>query len=349
MQADKNEWKVIRHALDEWEREGRLTSRQATDLRKSVTFRRADSQQLAQYLFIIALSCILLAFGAIFINDKLLEKLKSYFSLSNMVITGITALISVVWFWYIRRRRIHLHTIAYEIYMVLGGLAALTALLYVCKVAGFTTYTYFFSGAALVLLLLGTAFRSRALWIGSMLAFVTWYGDYTTLHSVQYLWLGMNYPVRFTVLGLLLLAFAALQLRIGFMNYTRSITYAFSMIVFFTALWGVSIFGNFNYLDEWQKVRQTHVLSYAILFGLAAGLSLFMGIRYKDETARDFGLLFLLINLYTRYFEYFWDTMNKGIFFLVLAVTFWFLGRWIEKNKKIKKPRFIKKNTTAHT
>jgi hypothetical protein len=26
--------------------------------------------------------------------------------------------------------------------------------------------------------------------------------------------------------------------------------------------------------------------------------------------------------------------MHKGIFFLILAVSFWFLGRWIEKRRK---------------
>ena len=39
-----------------------------------------------------------------------------------------------------------------------------------------------------------------------------------------------------------------------------------------------------------------------------------------------FGLIFLFINLYTRFFEYFWDSTHKAAFFAVLAVSFWFFG-----------------------
>ena len=67
--------------------------------------------------------------------------------------------------------------------------------------------------------------------------------------------------------------------------------------------------------------KRGQVLIYSILFAIAAGVSLFAGIRNKDDVARDFGIIFLLVNLYTRYFEYFWDSMNKGLFFLVLAVS----------------------------
>ena len=42
--------------------------------------------------------------------------------------------------------------------------------------------------------------------------------------------------------------------------------------------------------------------------------------------SRGFGLTFLFINLYTRFFEHFWDHMHKAIFFALLAVSFWCLG-----------------------
>ena len=67
---------------------------------------------------------------------------------------------------------------------------------------------------------------------------------------------------------------------------------------------------------------------------MASAVTFYLGVRYNDDIARDFAVLFLLINLYTRYFEYFWDSMNKGLFFLVLALTFGVLGRWLEKKKR---------------
>jgi hypothetical protein len=54
---------------------------------------------------------------------------------------------------------------------------------------------------------------------------------------------------------------------------------------------------------------------------------------------RGFGLTFLFINLYTRYFEYFWNTLHKAIFFALLAISFWFIGSRAEKIWNISMPR----------
>ncbi len=48
---------------------------------------------------------------------------------------------------------------------------------------------------------------------------------------------------------------------------------------------------------------------------------------------RGYGLVFLLLNLYTRFFEYFWSSLNKGVFFLLLGVTFWILHSYAQRTK----------------
>ena len=45
---------------------------------------------------------------------------------------------------------------------------------------------------------------------------------------------------------------------------------------------------------------------------------------------RLFGISFLAINLYTRYFEFFWDGLHKVVFFLVLAASLALIGRYAE-------------------
>jgi len=331
---DKNEWKSLQNALSQWENTGKISPEKADELRKDIIY-TTDRQQIAQYFFIIALSCTLLAFGAIFIDDKLLEKIKGYFDLNNIIIASITTAIAVFWFWYVRKRKDKFTPFTYEMYMVLGGLAAITSLVYVCKVIGSGgAYTLFLFIAALLLFILSIWFQSKALWLAGILSFMGWYGAFSNLHSSNYLFLGMNYPMRFTIFGLLILILSLFQSKIKILVVNQRITYIAGLVIFFTGLWGISIFGNFNYLDEWEKVKQTHVLTYSIVFGLIDILVFYLGIRYHDELTRDFGVLFLLLNLYTRYFEYFWDTMNKGIFFLILAITFWLLGRWLEKKKR---------------
>ena len=335
MEADKSERKILQQAIDEWERAGKITTGQADDLRQSVEYKHSDRQQIAQYFFFIALFCTLLAFGAIFINEKLLEKIKLYFAWNDLAIAAITAALSVLWFWYIGRKRKFLSPTAYEIYMVLGGLSVLTSLIYICKqITTDTTYTTFLILSFLLLAILSISFRSRAMWIGAIAAGIGWFGEFSTYHSTDNLFLGMNYPMRYTMLGVVILATGLLQGLVRPLNFSKRITYTTGLVLLFCGLWGISIFGNYNTLTGWQQVRQVHVLAYSIVFGIASVISFYLGIRYKDDLARDFGVIFLLINLYTRYFEYFWDSMNKGIFFLVLAVTFGLVGRWLERNNR---------------
>lgn len=219
--------------------------------------------------------------------------------------------------------------------MVLGGLSVLTTLIYVCKqITTDTTYNTFLILSFISLSALSIFFRSKSLWLGGIGAFIGWFGEFSVFHGNNNLFLGMNYPVRYTVLGFVLLTLGLCQGLLKPLSFAKRITYTIGLILFFSGLWGVSIFGNYNTLVGWQQVRQIHVLAYSIVFGFASVISFYLGIRYKDDMARDFGVIFLLINLYTRYFEYFWDSMNKGIFFLILAITFGIVGRWLERNNR---------------
>lgn len=336
MEVDKNELNVLHRALDEWEQSGKLNSGQAEELRKSLVVKQTDRQQIAQYFFFIALFCTLMAFGAIFINEKLLEKIKQYFSLNDIIICLISAGLAALWFWYTGRKRKIMSANAYEVYMVLGGLAVLTSLIYLCKFLQLDgTYTAFLSMALPVMAVLAFVMRSKALWIGAIINSIAWFTSFSDWQSHNYLFWGMNYPMRYTLFGFVIIGVSFVQASVKPISFNSRLTYVSGLALFFTGLWGVSIFGNFNSLTEWQHVRQTSVLVYSIIFGGFSALSFYLGLRYKDELTRDFGILFLLINLYTRYFEYFWDAMNKGIFFLVLAITFGLLGRWFERKRRV--------------
>jgi len=334
MEFDNHERKAIEKALNHWQQQGRISAEQAEDLRQHIETRKPE-QQIARYFFIIALSCTLMAFAAIFIDEKLLERLRVYFDLGYLTISVLMAAIASAWLYYLRKKHDTLRTISYEIYLVLGALAALTSLVYLCKVTGFgDSYSLFLWWAAILLIFLSIFFRSKALWIGALAAFMGWYGAFSYTFSTDHLFLGMNYPLRFAVFGLLLTAFSWFQSKIPRLIEMQRLTYMAGLIIFFTGLWGVSIFGNYHGWEEWMKVRQTQVMVYGFVFGVAALLALYLGIRCRDDTARDLGILFLLINFYSRYFEFFWNSMHKGLFFLFLAVSFWFIGRYIERRRK---------------
>jgi hypothetical protein len=335
IKADKHEQEFLHKVLEEWQANGQLTGEQVQQLKGSIVPKKDERQQLAGYFFIIALSCGLLAFGALFIDEKLLARFQKIFLLKNLTISIGAALLSVICFWQARRQRTRTEPATYELYLIPGTLTALISLVYCCKdIGNGASYSLFLGLATLLLLALSLGFRSRIIWLCFLGAAMGWYGAFSSAFSTRNLFLGMNYPLRFTIFGVLVLGLAALVRSIPATAANFKLTYHTGLLILFTGLWGLSVFGNYGYLDQWAAVRQTQVIGYAVVFGIAAGAGLYVGIRNNDAAIRDYSIFFLLLNLYTRYFEYFWNSMNKGFFFLVLAVSFWLLGRWLISRKK---------------
>ena len=46
---------------------------------------------------------------------------------------------------------------------------------------------------------------------------------------------------------------------------------------------------------------------------------------------RGYGLVFLGLNLSTRFFEWFWNSLNKGLFFIIVGLSLWVLGAHAER------------------
>lgn len=334
IKADKHEQDFLYKALEEWKSAGQLTEAQVQDLKTSIAPKKDERQQLAGYFFIIALSCALLAFGALFIDEKLLARLQKIFLLKNLTISAGAALLSFICFWQAGRVRTKTEPATFELYLIPGTLTALISLVYCCKdIGNGASYSLFLGLATILLLALSIGFRSRIIWLGFLAAAMGWYGAFSSAFSQHNLFLGMNYPLRFTVFGIVMLGFALLVRSIPRVAANFRITYHAGLLILLTGLWGLSVFGNYGHLDQWAAVRQTQVIGYAILSGLVTGAGLYLGIKNQDATIRDYSLFFLLLNLYTRYFEYLWDSMNKGLFFLLLAVSFWLLGRWLSRRK----------------
>ncbi len=334
MEVDQQERAVIIKALEHWKKEGLLTETDMERLNSSLKVRK-PAQQIARYFFLFALSCTLMAFGAIFIDDKLLERLKIYFELQDLTVAVLMTSVAVAWFYFLFKKAQSFRELIREIYLVPGALATLTALVYFCKVIGFgPSNSLFLLLSFLSLLSLSLLFRSQSLWIGALIGFGGFYGSITYVLGNDHRFLGMNYPLRYTILGLLLVSFSFLQKRIWFLQFSQKSTFIGGLLLLFTGLWMVSIFGNYSDLEAWQQVRQTQVLYFAFVFGAASVASLYLGLRYDDSVARDLGILFLLINFYTRYFEYFWDALHKGVFFLFLGISFFLLGRWLDRRRK---------------
>jgi len=336
MKAEKDEERLLKQAIQEWQDQAIVSPEQAEKMLCSIQPRHSERQQLAQYFFIIAVSSALLAFGALFLDEKLLEHFRKLFFLSNYTIAVGAALLAVISYWFARHRRNDINPTTYEVYLLPGALSTLIALVYLFKEMGNgPAYTHFTGCTILVFAILSLSLNSRLLWVATLAALMGWFGAFSTVHSQHDLFLGMNYPLRFTVFGLVVIGLSLVQHRFQVLEPFRWLSYHTGLLIFFTGLWGLAIFGNFNSLAEWQRVRQSHMLVYALVSGLIISACLLLGIYRNDRILRDYSILFLLLSLYSHYFEYFWDSVNKGIFFLILAVSFGLLARWLSKSKAV--------------
>jgi hypothetical protein len=155
--------------------------------------------------------------------------------------------------------------------------------------------------------------------------------------------LGMSYPLRFVLFGAVLAGLGIAgerALASGASAAPGNIrerwlfvspqTKVIGLIDLFIALWIMSIFGNYGDMTVWGSVPQYELVHWSVLFGLVAAGAVWYGLRHDDGVLRGFGLTFLFINLYTRFFEYFWDSLHKAVFFALLAVSLWYLGRKAE-------------------
>ena len=103
------------------------------------------------------------------------------------------------------------------------------------------------------------------------------------------------------------------------------------LLYLFISLWVLSIFGDTHDFIAWTSVKQIELFHWSLLFGLASVASIYYGLRYDDRTSFGFGLTFLFINLYTRFFEYFWNALHKALFFALLGISLWYLGTHAER------------------
>lgn len=332
----KKEAGTVHTAIHGWADEGVITGEQAEKLHGAVQIISFDWRRLARYSFWGAIVCILISVGSVVADDALRKLLSALFNAPDIVKCLFFASVAVALYYVgVRRKRKHPEKrFSNEAFFFLGVMATAGAIAFlgVTLDTGSGHFSLLLLLAAILYGLLGIWFPSTLVWIFSLLSLASWLGaesGYMSGWGAYYL--GMNFPLRFVLIGALFLLGCSLAARLGkgklFLKSTRVMGYLY----LFIALWIMSIFGNYGDMSSWYDVRQYELLHWSVLFGAAALGAIYYGIRHDDGVSRGFGITFLFLNLYTRFFEYFWDLTHKAIFFAVLALSFWALGTRAEK------------------
>ncbi|KAK5631811.1 hypothetical protein RRF57_007525 [Xylaria bambusicola] len=164
-----------------------------------------------------------------------------------------------------------------------------------------------------------------------MIVFGIWFGTWTIYGGGTY-YLGMDYPLRFVLFGAGLIAVSGYMRSFSLTATLWSSTRTWGMLYLFIALWILSLFGNDQLRGDYILTHGgvSRVAIWSIGFLCAATVAIWHGLRYRDSTTKGFGLAFLGINLYTKFFEFCWTKWYKSVFFAVMALSLGLVGRYAE-------------------
>lgn len=333
----KQEKEVVEGALDRWQAANLLDEGKVKELKQTIGEKEFEWKTLARYAFWVALVSLIFSVLSLFADDTLVRFVERFYATPNIVFCLFFAALAVGFYFlgFRNKKKYPEKTFSNETLMLAGSFSTAACIGFLGQVLDRTTsqYTLLFLLSIVIYAILSVKLNSKLIWVFTLVALGIWFATETASHSNWgFKFWGMNYPLRFTLFGLLLTAFAIWgQNRIKPLRPFQTTSYVVGLLYTMIALWCLSIFGNYSSFDAWTQVRQYHILYWGILaIALSLGLALY-GMKTKDNTSRDIGFVFFILNLYTRFVEYLWDNINRTIFFLLLAVSFWFVGRWAER------------------
>jgi hypothetical protein len=336
LNLDKQESEFLNRAITHWQQENMLDGATAENLRNSVEVKGFDWMRLAKYSFWIALFCGVIAVGSLIVNDTIIKWLKSLYYTPDIVISILSAVLAAFAFVFGRRweRRYPEKVFSNEAIIFTGVLFTACCIAYLGKTFdnGSGHYSLLFLLSVFVYGILAYRMESRMIWLFALVSLGSWFGTETGYQTHwSYYFLGMNYPLRFVLFGLMLVGSSYILKKQKWFMFFWELTYVVGLLYLFMSLWLLSIFGNLGSIDNWLHIKQISLFYWGIISGCVAGGFLFYGLKNQDVIAREFGITFLLIFIYTKYFEYFWNHTDKTVFFAILGLSFWLIGRKAER------------------
>lgn len=336
MDPEKNENEVIKKAIKKWQSQGIIDALTAQKMAADYEGEESNSVVLSTYALIASVSCGLLAFGALVMDEKWIELIRRRFGFSEVFVGLGFVLLSALFVYFSKKKQEKMPgaRAANEAYNIIIVLSLAVAIAYIGRSIGYQNGNY-----APVLLVASVLYattaiylRSGILWVTAIFGLVGWWAaqTYYWSHGGDY-FLGMNYAMRMMLFSIAILGLQSLTTFIEKLKPFAGTTKIIAWISFLTTAWTLSVLGNSSSLEVWFDIRQGNLWHWALGYTLILIGLVFYAFKKKDPFLRDVTLVFFLINIYTRYFEYFWDKTNKGLFFAILAFSFWWIGKAAEK------------------
>jgi hypothetical protein len=330
---DKDKAEFLHKSIDSWKQDNLLSDELANQLKQSISVRKFDWKQVTIYAFVVAISCAVLSVIVLLADKPLRILIQKFTQITDVGISSILTLFSIL-FFYIAKYRSKNHPktpFTNNTILLFAAFLSLAAIVYWSKTLQVFEHNYAFIFALATVLYIGIAiyFTSYICWILATQTLAISYGILLNTFVINHF--ALSYTILYVVFGLMLLSGLFFIKKIEKLKPFFKTHYIISMLVFFIALWLVSIFGNYNDIDKWNEVKQYHFIGWSIFLFAVSLLAMYIGLKQNDHILGNIGLVFFILNLVTRYFEFFWIPLHKSIFFMILAFIFWFIGSRAEK------------------
>lgn len=327
MKTSTSEYQSIKKALRYWKEQNLISTQQEQQLSGSIKQVSFDWRNFTMYIYLASISCLIIALTGLFNLKAFIAVWKK---IDQAIRLGILATIGTMSYCtaiYLRRNH-QLHRFKYEAIMSIALF--------------FTIATWLQLGANLKLsaiqwrdLLLfssvfsavvGSLTQSRIIWLHGLLSLGVWLES-----SVFYLpgsySIAMSNPAKFILLGIALASIAMIFKKINpTIADLSGTTLATGLSYTFIAFWILSIYGS----SKMMTYLAISATSWSIIFAAVCFGAIYLGIYCHSNMLKNFGATFLLILLYTKYFEYAW-WFPSPLFFGILALSLWILGYNTEK------------------
>jgi len=334
LKLGKKEAEVVRRAIHHWKATGLIDGPSSEKLENSLQPIGFDWQRLALYAFLFAIGSIVVSILLLLADQWVLDLIEELIDAPHWVKSLIFTVLATLFYFFGYRRKTRRPEQVYsnEALFIFGIISTAVAATFLGL--QFDTGSGHFS---LIILLLTVIYafvayslHSQVIWLVFLLCLGAWVGTETG-YITQWdgLFWGMNYPLRFVFFSAALVAASFLLLKTKASTF-HPLTYAFGLFQLFVSLWLLSIFGNHTDFVVWSETSQSELWAWSVLMAAVSVIAIVYGLKTDDQLSRDFGVVFLLLNLFTRYVEYGWDTLHKAVFFMVLALAFWILGKKAE-------------------
>ncbi|PIE35463.1 hypothetical protein CSA56_04060 [candidate division KSB3 bacterium] len=327
---------IILHALEQWQQEGLLSQELYETLSARYSLKSWDLGTVIRWALI--LGSIMLGVGLITFFVTILESLL----LLVIVLTLLCGLAYYFGFSLVSPSESHYYPksgnalIAVACLLLCGDVFALGYVLSSDR----GHWPVLLLITTLLYLIVAYIHKNTLVLVFALIGFATWFGTESGYMSGWGAYfLGVNYPMRFAIVSpfVVLVGYLHRSFQVNVPESFIKAYYAVGLLYINLSLWIMSIFGNYGDISSWHDAGHFELLIFSVLWGSADVIIFIIGSRSGNKMFTGYALVFLILNLYTRYFEYFWNDMHKSLFFIVLGGISLGIGLFLERRLKRKR------------